>query len=216
MMEVKIIHFLLILFTSVIKVHASCDFNDAGDEKSLQCQLSTLQQGIDNVHNIDVDKANNLHLKCSDFSFSESHLKSQHFGDLPFLKMLDIRFCKVRHLPARAFAGLSNLQRLTLQSHNSEWSSVQMEVDAHSLHHLDSLQHLDLSHNNLWSLPAGVLCDLQKLKAVNVSNNHLMAAADLGLSYEEGCLVNIHSLDLSFNVISAFNANELVSFKKHF
>ena len=209
-MEIKIIFFFF-LFASDIKVRASCELGDEVDDgKSLRCQLNTLQQGTDDVSDADVDKANKLELRCSDFSFSESRLKSQHFGDLPFLRELDIKFCKVRHLPGRAFAGLSNLQKLTLQSHNSEWSSVQMEVDAHSLHHLDSLELLDLSHNNLWSLPAGVLCDLAKLKAVNVSNNHLMAAADLGLSFADGCRVNLRSLDLSHNVISAFDSNEVV------
>ena len=81
-----------------------------------------------------------MHVKCSDMFFFESKLKSEHFGKLPALEELDIEFCKIRHLPPRAFAGLSHLKRLSVQSHNSEWTSILMDIDVNSFQKLEKIQ----------------------------------------------------------------------------
>ena len=46
-------------------------------------------------------------------------MSSDHFGQLPQLEDLQIKYCKLRTVPAAAFAGLNSLKRLTLQSHNA-------------------------------------------------------------------------------------------------
>ena len=73
------------------------------DHKIMQCSLRTLQSEIDATDN-DIGRAKQLEVKCSDMYFFESKLKSEHFGKLPLLEELDIEFCKIRHLPPRAFA----------------------------------------------------------------------------------------------------------------
>ena len=178
------------------------------DDTSLHCFLRTLQSEFD-VADRDVTKAKNLRIKCSDVFFFESQLKSEHFGTLPQLETLEIDFCKIRHLPARAFAGLSNLKSLSLNSHNAEWSSVIMDVDPRSFNMLHSMEELDLSQNNLWSLPGSSLCDLPLLRKLNVSQNHLLDLADLGLSFEDGCMLHLTEVDVSQNQLSTLRGGDL-------
>ena len=178
------------------------------DDTSLHCFLRTLQTEFD-IADRDVTSAKKLRIKCSDVFFFESQLKSEHFGTLPQLEKLEVEFCKIRHLPARAFAGLSNLKSLSLNTHNAEWSSVVLDIDVRSFNMLDSLQNLDMSQNNLWSLPGSALCDLSSLRHLNVSHNHLLDLADLGLSFEDGCKVELTQIDLSHNQLSTLRGGDL-------
>ena len=85
-------------------------------------------------------------------------------------------------MPSRSFSGLTNLRRLALNSRNSEWSSVVMEVDRDALRNLRRLEEVDFSGNNLWSLPSGVFCNSPDLRSANLSRNHLLHVADAGLA----------------------------------
>ena len=203
---------LLFILSAVLSTASSgpCEISP-NDETSLRCFLRTLQSEseFDVVVDRDVTKAKTIGIKCSDVFFFESQLKSEHFGNLPQLEHLEIEFCKIRHLPSRAFAGLSNLKSLSLNSHNAEWSSVVLDIDARSLNMLHKLQSLDLSQNNLWSLPGSALCDLPSLRSLNVSHNHLLDLADLGLSFEEGCNVELTQIDLSHNQLTTLRGGDL-------
>ena len=180
------------------------------DRSSLNCFLRTLQSELKGEGN-HVNSVRKLHVRCSDAFFFESQLKSEHFGQLPMLEELHIDYCKIRHLPPRSFAGLSNLQRLSIQSHNSEWTSILMDVDVNAFRQLDSLKELNMAHNNLWSLPINALCDLPKIKVLNMSNNHLLDVVDLGLSFQEGCKIDsLSGLDLSRNHIASLRSGDLV------
>ena len=201
-----------VILSALVSTVASgpCEVSPS-DEVSLECFLRTLQSEaeFDAVVERDLSKAKNLRVRCSDVFFFESELKSEHFGLLPQLEKLEIQFCKIRHLPSRAFAGLSNLKSLSLNSHNAEWSSVVLDVDTKSLNMLHKLQSLDLSQNNLWSLPGSALCDLPALRHFNVSHNHLLDLSDLGLSFEDGCIVQLTQIDLSHNQLSTVRGNDL-------
>ena len=200
--------FLLAFVAVLIQAKTPKHHCEAGTDQDLTCYLRTLQSDID-ATNDQISNVRKLNVVCSDVFFFESQLKSEHFGSLPNIEELNIDFCKIRHLPARAFAGLSNLHRLSLQSHNSEWTSILMDVDVQSFQKLDKLQDLNLAHNNLWSLPINALC-LSNLKRLNVSNNHLMDVVDLGVSFGEGCAIKtLTELDLSLNHISSLRANDL-------
>ena len=151
-----------------------------------------------------------LSVRCSDAFFFESQLRSQHFGQLSNLEELSVDFCKIRHLPVRSFAGLDNLRSLSVQSHNSEWTSILMDVNVDAFQTLKQLTSLNLAHNNLWSMPAGSLCDLPVLASLNVSNNHLLDVADLGISFENGCPISsLKELDMSVNHIASLRAKDL-------
>lgn len=182
-----------------------CQIDEHG---ALRCFLSTLQSPI-TADGSAVNRARHLRLSCSDSFFLESRLKPGHFGQLPQLEELHIEYCKIRHLPRGAFAGLSGLKRLSLQSHNGEWSSVLMDVDREAFKKMDRIQDLQLAHNNLWSLPAGALCHMPQLQKLNASHNHLLDAVDLGLSFEDGCQVPLVEADLSHNHISSLQKGDL-------
>ena len=101
-------------------------------------------------------------------------MSSDHFGQLPKLEELRIQYCKLRHLPPAAFAGLTNLKNLEIHSHNDDWASVLMDVHKDTFQKLVNLRHLNLAFNNLWSLPPGSLCDMINLQRLNLSHNHLL------------------------------------------
>ena len=52
---------------------------------------------------------------------------------------------------------------------------MSLEPDYESLIGLNLLERLDLSHNNLASMPAGLLCPLVNIIKVNVSHNVLVS-----------------------------------------
>ena len=188
---------------------SQCDLTTSSTMTTLQCSLRTLQSTID-ASDKEVDSAQVLSLKCSDMFFHESQIKSEHFGALPNLEKLSIDFCKIRQVPARAFAGLSNLKSLSLQSHNADWSSVLMEMDIDSLKRIPALEELTLANNNLWSVPAGILCDLDNLKSLNLSHNHLLEVSNVGLSAgSSSCQTDLVEIDLSNNVISSLSGGDL-------
>ena len=178
------------------------------DQGIMRCSLRTLQSEIDATDN-DIRRAKQLQVKCSNTYFFESKLKSEHFGMLSSLEELEIEYCKIRHLPPRAFAGLSNLKKLSVQSHNSEWTSILMDIDTNAFQKLDTIETINLSNNNLWSLPINTLCNLTKIRKLNISRNHLLNTADLGLSFMGGCQVPLHELDISHNHISSLGSGDL-------
>ena len=181
------------------------------DENQLNCFLRTLGSEIQDSS---VSSVNSLFVRCSDSFFFESQIKQGHFGRLPELQELHVSFCKIRHLPPRSFQGLDNLKKLSVESHNSEWTSVLMDMDVNAFQGLSGLEQLKLSYNNLWSLPINSLCTLPNLQTLNVSGNHLLDVVDLGLSFQDGCeLKSLSILDMSSNFIASLRAFDLVQAK---
>ena len=182
------------------------------DGQALDCFLRTLQSPI-GPDGSEVTEVKRLSLRCSDSFFLESTLKNDHFGRLPMLDELSIQYCKLRHLPPGSFQGLTSLTRLSLNSHNADWgqSSVLMEIDRESFAKMNSLEVLDLSANNLWSLPPGALCGgMDSLTVLNMSQNHLLDVVDLGLGFIDGCLLDsLREIDLSSNHISSLRSGDL-------
>ena len=179
---------------------------DRSDE-ALHCFLRTLQSPI-GPQGSEVTHVKKLRLKCSDNFFLESSMSSDHFGNLPQLEDLRIKFCKLRTLPPAAFSGLTSLKRLELQSHNGDWASaVIMEMHSDTFQKLDHLQHLNLAYNNLWSMPKNSLCDLINLKKLNLSHNHILDIMDLSL---ESCeFPELKIMDLSHNHLATFRQSDL-------
>ena len=180
-----------------------CEFGPG--PKELSCLVQTLQSDFQ-AGDLLTDVAQ-LKVTCSDAFFYESVLNPGHLGRLPRLEDLQLDFCKVRQIPAETFAGLSNLKRLSLNSHNSEWSSILIDLDPRSLAGLSSLLDLNLAFNNLWSLPRDLLTSVPLLKALNVSFNHILDMTDLGLTYEGQ--KSLEAIDLSHNFISSLRLTDL-------
>jgi hypothetical protein len=75
-----------------------------------------------------------------------------------------------RQLPPRSFVGLTRLKTLSIHTYNADWTSMSLEPDYESLIGLSLLEDLDLSHNNLASMPAGLLCPLVNIVQVSLTN----------------------------------------------
>lgn len=176
-------------------------------DKALHCYLRTLQSPI-GPQGSEVTHVQKLKLRCSDSFFLESYLSSDHFGQLPQLENLNMKYCKLRTLPAAAFAGLTSLKHLEVQSHNGDWTSaVIMEIHKDTFQRLSHLQSLNLAFNNLWTLPKDSLCDLVNLRKLNLSHNHILDTLDLGL---ENCeFPEIKVVDLSHNQLTTFRQSDL-------
>ena len=194
----RIVFSLTILSIFSTKTIDSFECLSSSDE-TLKCDLKTLQAGFDSSQ---LSRTKNLELKCSDLFIFESQLTTEHLGQLPKLETLRIDSCKIRQIPAKAFAGLSNLKSLDIRSH----SSLLMDVDVESFKKVNALTDLTLSHNNIWTLPSGLMCELNNLRLLNLSSNHLMEVGDVGLS---SCRISIVSLILSNNFISTLNEDDL-------
>nr|XP_040577571.1 toll-like receptor 6 [Lepeophtheirus salmonis] len=174
-------------------VDGDCQFRDG---RSLNCFLRTLQTDL-GASSSAVNAASRLEITCSDIFFFESLLKTEHFGNLPSLEELDIQFCKIRHLPPRSFAGLSNLKKLSIQSHNTQWASIIMET-----------LHITISA----PFPPRTLCSTPQLTSLDLSYNNILlleqedhSRLNLGGYCEDGVSVNITDLNLSYNLISSLS-----------
>ncbi len=60
---------------------------------------------------------------------------------------------------------------------------MSLEPDYESFIGLNLLEGLDLSHNNLASMPAGLFCPLVNIVKVNVSHNILVDLEHLGVNF---------------------------------
>ena len=197
-------HLHLVLVTVVAlcagRSSAECVFQD--DEGTIDCNLRILdfrRNSSDSVPGVERAKA--INVLCSDVFFFESQLRSDHFGSLPSLQELSIRFCKIRQLPPRSFVSLERLASLTVNTFNAEWTSLELEPDYESLVGLEHLKYLDLSQNNIRALPRGLLCPLSNIDTVNLTRNGILDLEDLGLSNRTGegerCEVQAAGLVLS-------------------
>lgn len=96
-------------------------------------------------------------------------------------------------------------------SHNSEWSSILMDIEQEAFNGPAKLLSLDMSHNNMWSLPMNSLCPLSLLESLILPHNHLLDITDLGLSKDSACRMVIKDLDVSHNYISSLRNGDLES-----
>ena len=145
----------------------NCSYEASTD--TVRCYLTTL-----NAENLSysplASRAAALRVQCTD-NDNESLLRDSHFGSgLKRLQELSVKGCKVRKVPSGAFEGLTGLSVLHLQSGNVK---VSLELERDALRGVGSLRELDLSRNNLWSVPHGLFCGLKSLKKLNVSRNFL-------------------------------------------
>ncbi|KAL1131631.1 hypothetical protein AAG570_011244 [Ranatra chinensis] len=129
------------------------------------------------------------------------------------LRELTVEYCKIANLTAGAFRGLRQLRNLTISTHNTDWSLVSLEIFGGVFtEELALLDRLDLSVNNLWTLPEGAFCPLHSLQFLNLTRNRLRDVQILrfGGSTSGGsqrCGANLKTLDLSNNSIDSLSGS---------
>nr|WNA22119.1 Toll-like receptor 4 [Altica viridicyanea] len=198
------------------------DENDTGEEPVLYCQIRTInsvEHLVRNLSSTESDRVSVLMLECNDVLFFESSLETARQGSFlssfKQLKDLKVENCKIRTIPAGAFSQLRHLKRLSLRSHNSEWSAMNLELHPDSFRGLTDLRYLDMGDNNIWITPEELFCPLYSLVHLNLTRNKLQNASALGfsdwgngpLAPGKACVSSVEVLDLSHNDIIALSDN---------
>uniref|UniRef100_A0A182ML25 TIR domain-containing protein n=1 Tax=Anopheles culicifacies TaxID=139723 RepID=A0A182ML25_9DIPT len=195
----------------------------------LSCKLKTIG-GTDtlmrNLSSYQIERINSLRLECSDILFFESSLEAnQHsgafLGSLRRLRDLKIEYCKIKYVPSMVLATLRDLRSLSLRTHNTDWSAMNLEFHPESFRGLTELKRLDLADNNIWSLPTDVFCPLFSLRHLNLTRNRLTDVSQLGFSDwgngptapGKACNTGLEVLDLSHNDLLALPDNGLSSLR---
>lgn len=149
---------------------------------SLACNLRTVNSEFDttNFSVIPIEHTTSLTILCNHEMRTKSRLKARGFAHLVYLNELGLEFCKLSKLQADFFDGLNGLRNLTIRTQNHEWQQNSLEIDASTFEQMKTLVRLDLSTNNIWSLPPNLFCSLANLKYLNLSLNHLQDVNELG------------------------------------
>ncbi len=157
-----------------------CKFGRNSGDNVLNCQIESLNSQNFNGTNNNLNRARVIRILCSENT--ESILRTNHFNYLPKLRKLDVNACLIRKIPALAFSGLSGLTGLTLRNSGKSRESqdnpghpkIILELEPDAFTGLNNLRSLNLTGNNLWSLPTkGVFCSLNSLFDLNLSHNFL-------------------------------------------
>lgn len=201
------------------------------DGVTLSCRIRTIDASdglLANLSASQVEHITGLSLECSDLLFFESSLEpSRHSGGAGFLSQLrrlrdlTIEYCKIRNIPSAVLAGLRDLRTIILRTHNTDWSAMTMEFHQEAFLGLPELRTLDLTDNNIWTLPNEVFCPLLSLTHLNLSRNRISEVMGLGFSDWGGgpsapgksCNVVLESLDLSRNDINRMPDNGMTSLR---
>lgn len=196
---------------------------------SLACTLRTINSDFDttNFSVIPAEHTKSLNIQCNSDLRAKSKLEPKSFSHLTLLNNLAIEYCKFGKLHSEIFYGLNELKNLSIKTHNIHWAALNLEVEANTFQHLKNLEKLDLSTNNIWSLPESLFCQLNGLRFLNVSENRLQDINDLGFRERVGneygnkngtillstlmtpttttihlkntCMLDLEILDISFN-----------------
>ncbi|XKL61644.1 hypothetical protein PGB90_001477 [Kerria lacca] len=191
---------------------------------SLQCRVRTISNAdsvLANLTSTQMDKITSFNLECSDVLFFESSLENSFLTQLRRLQDLKLEYCKIRYIPVAVLSPSRELRHLTLRTHNRDWSAMTMLFHTDSFRGLPQLKFLDLSDNNIWSLPRELFCPLPTLTHLNLSSNRLQNVGELSFSdWGNGpsapgkrCNVGLELLDLSDNEISLLPDNGFTSLR---
>lgn len=177
---------------------------------TLVCRLRTINSELENTNFSVIQPHNTIRLKleCNDNLFFQSSLSAGSFRPLIELKSLWIEYCKIGNLTEGSFKGLKELRNLTLRTHNTDWSSMNLDVAPNVFtEEFSQLESLDLSQNNMWAIPDGMVCPLPSLRHLNISQNRLRDitpfhfSASLSTRNSKKCGGTLKTIDFSGNNI---------------
>ncbi|XP_059622525.1 toll-like receptor Tollo [Phlebotomus argentipes] len=180
------------------------------DDVTLVCKLRTINSELENTNFSVIQPQNTvrLRLECSDGLFFQSSINPGSFRALVELRSLSVEYCKLSNLTDGSFRGLSALRNLTIRTHNADWSAMSLDVGRGVFtEELEALQGLDLSDNNMWTIPDGMICPLRSLQRLNLTRNRIRdlgpfhLSASISTVSSKKCGSAMQMLDLSHNNI---------------
>ncbi|XP_055592082.1 toll-like receptor 6 [Uranotaenia lowii] len=183
------------------------------DGVDLVCNLRTVNSEFDNTNFsvIPSEHTSSLTVICNEAVMARSKLQPKSFAHLMRLKGLSLEFCKIAKFGNDVLSGLSDLRNFSLRTHNINWPELNLEIEPEVFVHTKNIEQLDLSMNNIWSLPDHLFCSLNGLRSLNISSNRLQDVNDLGfrekpiVKDESGanstvsCNLDLEDLDVSKN-----------------
>lgn len=188
-----------------------CRWSGTSDaDITLVCHLRTINSELENTNFSVIQPQNTirLRLECNDALFFQSSLSPDSFRSLVELRALTIEYCKLGNLTEGSFRGLQDLRNLTIRTHNGDWSTMSLDISSNSFTEFRQLDRLDISLNNIWLIPDGMICPLKVLTHLNISHNevqdigNLHFSASLSTRKSRICGTSLTSLDLSNNKIA--------------
>lgn len=138
------------------------------------------------------------------------------FEHIRLLQSLSIENCLLDRLSTDTFRGLTFLRNLTIKqtvpirkdskenlTQNDRIDTESLVIERLAFRHIESaIENLDLSQNNIKSLPNDLFCPFLNLQTLNLSNNALANLTSFGLidpATGRLCLQELYDLDLSNN-----------------
>ncbi|CAD7081483.1 unnamed protein product [Hermetia illucens] len=217
-----------------------CHYRPLGDgsDVALTCTLRTVNSEFDttNFSVIPAEHTASLTVICNDEIMAKSSLEARSFVHLMKLKELSLEYCKIAKFSQDVLFGLNDLRNFTLRTHNINWPALNLDIEANAFAATKNLEKLDLSQNNIWSLPENLFCGLGGLMSLNMSENRLQDVNELGFrdkpkdenstgsnktrdgpstapskgaasSSSSPCLLDLEILDVSYNHFVLLPAN---------
>ncbi|XP_022651559.1 toll-like receptor Tollo [Varroa jacobsoni] len=185
-----------------------------GGGVSMTCSVRTLQGGPNatNFSLIMPGHTVQLTIRCTEdlhqyqSSLQKSELANSSFEHLRGLYSLSIERCKLDRLPPRVFQGLADLKHLAVKTFNIEWGQrATLRIPPATFDSLESIESLDLSENNIESLPHALLCGLSQLRFVNLTSNSFSDVLNTGFSSESRCGPLIRELEVAHNKLKVLS-----------
>lgn len=103
---------------------------DDQPDLTLVCRLRTINSELENTNFSVIQPQNTirLRLECNEALFFQSSISEGSFRPLVELRSLAIHYCKIGNLTAGALQGLRELRNLTIRTHNTDWSTMQLQL----------------------------------------------------------------------------------------
>lgn len=169
---------------------------------SLTCNLRTVNSEFDttNFTVIPSDHTVGLRIVCNDDIMARSKLLPNGLAHLHKLKELSVDYCKLAEFHRLTLTGLDNLRNLTIRTHNINWASLNLNLDVDAFLPTKKLERLDISKNNIWTLPDNVFCHMNDLNYLNVSENRLQDVGELGFREKQDA---VNSSETTVSTVNA-------------
>ncbi|XP_055316130.1 protein artichoke-like [Sitodiplosis mosellana] len=120
------------------------------------------------------------------------------------IRELDLSGNMLGKVNGTAFHDLDSLERLNVSETNLAFAA-----GSNPFEHLNKLEYLDMSHNNLTTLNVSLLSTLSNLEEFGAAGNHF----DNGLEIIHSLASNLRTLDLSQNFIGTLNLSTFAHLK---